>query len=114
MQSALFHIFVNVLLKCSRHSVYSGEFTSNITTSDSIDHEGAIHTPLALTHKARGIIDISQMTLTDIPFAVEEKLRKTKGVFSVQINAFSKKLAIEFDPSIISLDEIVKKISRTQ
>jgi cation transport ATPase len=82
--------------------------------SDSTGHEEALQTPLVLAHKARGIIDISQMTLVDIPLTIEEKLRKTKGVFSVQINAFSKKLAIEFDPSIISLDEIVRKISRAQ
>lgn len=87
---------------------------SNITPSDSTDHEDALNAPSALTLKARGIIDISHMTLTDIPFTIEDRLRKTKGVFSVQINAFSKKLAIEFDPSVISLDEVVKKISRSR
>ena len=87
---------------------------SNITASDPPGHDEALHPPLALSHKARGIIDISHMTLADIPFTIEDKLRKTKGVFSVQINAFSKKLVIEFDPSVISLDEIVKKIARAQ
>ena len=86
---------------------------SNIAASDSADHEDALNASSASTHKARGIIDISHMTLTDIPFTIEDRLRKTKGVFSVQINAFSKKLAIEFDPWVISLDEIVKKISRS-
>ena len=87
---------------------------TNLTTSDSTEHDESLHGPLALAHKARGVIDISHLNLVDIPLTVEEKLRKTKGVFSVQINAFSKKLAIEFDPSIINLDEIVKKISRIQ
>ena len=87
---------------------------SNITASDPADHDETLHASLTLTHKARGIIDISHLTLADIPLTMEERLRKTRGVFSVQINAFSKKLAIEFDPSVISLDEIVKKISRAQ
>ena len=87
---------------------------SNITAKDSTGHDETLHAELALTHKARGIIDISHLVLADIPLTMEERLRKTRGVFSVQINAFSKKLAIEFDPSVISLDEIVKKISRAQ
>ena len=85
---------------------------TNITAST--DHDESLHEPLALAHKARGIIDISHLSLVDIPLTIEERLRKTKGVFSAQINAFSKKLAIEFDPSVISLDEIVKKMSRVQ
>jgi hypothetical protein len=91
--------------------MYSKGSPSSITASDSAGHEEVLQ---ARAHKARGIIDISHLTLVDIPFTIEEKLRKTKGVFSVQINAFSKKLAIEFDPSVISLDEIVRKISRAQ
>lgn len=114
MQSALFHVFVDVLLKCSRHDFLLRGPPSNITASDPTDHDETLPAQLTLIHKARGVIDISHLTLIDIPLTIEERLRKTKGVFSVQINAFSKKLAIEFDPSVISLDEIVKKISRIQ
>ena len=55
---------------------------------------------------ARGIIDVSQEKLADVPFALEESLRKTRGVLSVQFNAFSGKFVVEFDPSTISLEKI--------
>jgi hypothetical protein len=61
---------------------------------------------------ARGIIDVSQRKLADAPFALEETLRKTQGIFSVQFNAFSGKLAVEFDPSVISLDKIRERVIR--
>ena len=50
--------------------------------------------------------------LADVPLALEEKLRESKGVFYVQLNAFSKKLTVEFDPSIITLDKIRKTVTR--
>jgi hypothetical protein len=59
---------------------------------------------------ARGIIDVSKEKLVDVPFVLEEALRKTRGVISVQFNAFSGKLVVEFDPSEISLDKIRKKV----
>lgn len=68
---------------------------------------------LTQAQHARGIIDISQQRLSDIPFAIEEALRKTVGVFSVQLNAFSRKLVVEFDPSVISLDQIREKVFRS-
>ena len=61
---------------------------------------------------ARGIINVSQRKLVDVPFVLEEALRKTRGVLSVQFNAYSGKFAVEFDPSVISLDEIRRKIVR--
>ncbi len=63
---------------------------------------------------ARSIIDISQRKLSDIPFALEEALRKTPGVISVQLNAFSGKLVVEFDPSIISFDKVWEKVICTK
>jgi hypothetical protein len=41
---------------------------------------------------------------------LEEALRRTRGVISVQFNAFSGKFVVEFDPSEISLDKIRKKV----
>jgi hypothetical protein len=41
---------------------------------------------------------------------LEEALRKTQGVLSVQFNAFSRKFVVEFDPSGISLDKIRRKV----
>jgi hypothetical protein len=43
---------------------------------------------------------------------LEEGLRKTQGIFSVQVNAFSGKLAVEFDPSVISLEKIRERVIR--
>jgi len=87
-------------------------FPSNIASADSGNSRGALPVPSTPTHRARGIIDISRITLADVPRALEEKLRKSKGVFSVQRNAFSKKLTVEFDPSIITLDKIRKTVTR--
>jgi hypothetical protein len=109
MQSAHFDVLVDVLLKCPRRDAYRG-VPSNITTSDSnVPHE-TLPIPRPAAHWARGIIDISQIKLGDVPLAIEERLRKSKGMFSVQVNAFSKKLAVEFDPLVISLEEIKKTV----
>jgi hypothetical protein len=59
---------------------------------------------------ARGIIDVSQGKLAGIPFVLEDALRKTQGVLSVQFNAFSRKIVVEFDPSVITLDKIREKV----
>jgi hypothetical protein len=61
---------------------------------------------------ARGIIDISQGKLADVPRVLEEALRETQGIFSVQLNAFSGKLAVEFDPTVISLEKIRERVIR--
>ena len=66
--------------------------------------------PSPRTYRARGIVDIGEQRLSDVPFALKEALRKTKGVLSAQLNAFSRKLVVEFDPSLISLDEIKEKL----
>ncbi len=112
MQSAHFDIIVDLLLKCPRGNVCLKGHPSNITSADSDTSRGALPVPSAPTHRARGIIDISRITLADVPLALEERLRKSKGIFSVQLNAFSKKLKVEFDPSIITLDKIRKTVTR--
>ena len=87
-------------------------YPSNITQANTDNSRGALPVPSAQTHRARGIIDISRISLADVPLALEEKLRKSKGVSSVQVNAFSKKLTVEFDPSVITLDRIRKLVTR--
>jgi hypothetical protein len=57
-------------------------------------------------HQARGVLDISGVKLIDRPPLLEEKLLQTRGIFSVEINAFSSRVTVEFDPSMISLDKI--------
>jgi hypothetical protein len=112
MQSAHFDIIVDLLLKCPRGNACLKGYPSNITSADSDNPRAALPFPSAPTHRARGIIDISRITLADVPLALEEKLRKSKGIFSAQLNAFSKKLTVEFDPSIITLDKIRKTVTR--
>src|SRR3989442_14851120 len=87
-------------------------YPSNITSADSDNSNGTLPAPSAPTHRARGIIDISRIKLADVPIALEERLRKPKGVSSVQVNGFSKKLTVEFDPSIITLEQIRKLVTR--
>ncbi len=88
-------------------------YPSNIASANSDHSNGTLPAASIPTHRARGIIDISRITLADVPFALEERLRKSKGISSVQVNAFSKKLNVEFDPSIITLDRIRKAITRS-
>jgi hypothetical protein len=112
MQSAHFDILVDVLLKCPRRLFLQRGTRSNTTTSGTDDSNEILPASSTQAHRARGIIDISRVTLDDVPVAIEDRLRKSKGIFSAQVNAFSKKLAVEFDPSIISLDKILKIITR--
>jgi hypothetical protein len=112
MQCAHFDVLVDVLLKWPDSESYRGELPSNTVTSDSSDQVEISTIPPTPSHHGRGIIDLSEITLDDIPPAIEERLRKTKGIFSVQINAFSQKLVVEFDTTAVSLDKIIKMISQ--
>jgi hypothetical protein len=55
---------------------------------------------------ARGIIDLSGAKLMDRPSFLEERLLKTRGVISAEINVYSNRMVVEFDPSLISLEKI--------
>jgi hypothetical protein len=37
---------------------------------------------------------------------LEEKLLKTHGIIAAEINVFSNRMTVEFDPSLISIDKI--------
>ena len=62
--------------------------------------------------RARVILDSSKIGLSDRPSLLEEQLLKTKGILGVEINAFSGKIAIEFDPTLVNLEAIKKIIFR--
>lgn len=72
--------------------------TTSTAIIDRPDSQVALH--------ARGIIDFSVEKLADRPDLLEEKLRRTSGVNGVEINVFSNKITVDFDPSITSLDKI--------
>jgi len=57
-------------------------------------------------HHARVVLDLSGTKLIDRPAFVEERLLKTRGIVGAQINVFSNRMIVEFDPTIISLDRI--------
>ncbi len=61
--------------------------------------------------RSRGILDVSYSKLWDRPVLLEEKLLKSPGVVSAEINAFSKRIRVEFDPSQTTLDKIKKIIA---
>ena len=63
-------------------------------------------------HRARVILDSSKIGLSDRPSFLEEQLLKTNGILGVEINAFSGRIAIEFDPTLVNLETIKKIISR--
>jgi len=56
--------------------------------------------------RARGVLDLSWTKLIDRPALLEEKLLKTSGLIAAEINAFSHRIIVQFDPSLISLDRI--------
>ncbi len=58
------------------------------------------------TLRPNGILDISYAILLERPALMEEKLLRTRGVISAEINVFSNRVRVEFDPSKITLDEI--------
>jgi hypothetical protein len=62
--------------------------------------------------RARGVLDISGTKLVDRPLFLEEKLRRMQGVIDVEINAFSNRITVEFDPSLITLDKIKASVAR--
>jgi len=74
---------------------------------------GAIAAAVPTGRRARGILDLSRTKLGDRPSFLEEKLRKTRGVIDGEINVFSNRITIEFDPSIISLDRIRASLGRS-
>ena len=63
--------------------------------------------------RGRGIIDLSGTKLIDRPSFVEEKLLKTGGIISAEINVYSNRMIVEFDPSVISLERIKMIIRAT-
>jgi heavy-metal-associated domain-containing protein len=65
------------------------------------------------SQRARGIIDLSVTKLMDRPSFLEEKLLKTRGVISAEINVYSNRMVVEFDPSLISLEKIKTMIKAT-
>jgi copper chaperone CopZ len=62
--------------------------------------------------RARGVLDISGTKLVDPPSFLEEKLRRMQGVIDVEINAFSSRITVEFDPSLITIDKIKASLSK--
>jgi len=66
----------------------------------------AVSTRAPRGQRARGVLDLSGTKLIDRPAFLEEKLLKTSGVIAAEINAFSHRIIVEFDPSLISLDRI--------
>jgi hypothetical protein len=65
------------------------------------------------SQRARGVFDLSGTKLVDRPSFVEERLLKTRGVISAEINVYSNRMIVEFDPSLISLEKIKAMIRTT-
>jgi hypothetical protein len=67
---------------------------------------------ISTSKRARGILDLSGTKLADRPSFLEEKLRRTTGVIDAEINVFSNRITVEFDPSLITLDKIKASLAR--
>jgi hypothetical protein len=68
-------------------------------------------TTISVLRRARVIVDLSRTKLSDRPAFLEEKLSKAPGIVSAEINAFSNRLTVEFDPSLINIEKIRSMIS---
>jgi hypothetical protein len=66
------------------------------------------------SQRARGIIDLSATKLMDRPSFLEEKLLKTQGIISAEINVYSNRMVVVFDPSLISLEKIRTMVKSTK
>jgi len=77
-----------------------------IVAQDRTRRVEAVSTQPSRGQRARGVLDLSGTKLIDRPAFLEEELLKTSGVIAAEINAFSHRIIVEFDPSIISLDRI--------
>jgi hypothetical protein len=73
---------------------------------------GGVSTAIPSSRRARGILDLSGTKLVDRPSFLEEKLRRTPGVIDVEINAFSNRITVQFDPSLITLDKIKASLAK--
>jgi hypothetical protein len=73
---------------------------------------GAIASAVPGGRRARGILDLSGTKLVDRPSFLEEKLRNMTGVIDAEINVFSNRITVEFDPSLITLDKIKASLAR--
>jgi hypothetical protein len=62
--------------------------------------------PVPMGQRARVVLDLSGTRLTDRPAFLEERLLKTRGIVAAEINVFSNRMIVEFDPSTISIDKI--------
>jgi hypothetical protein len=67
---------------------------------------------IPVSRRARGILDLSGTKLVDRPSFLEEKLKKTRGVIDAEINVFSNRITVEFDPSLITLDKIKASLAK--
>ena len=47
--------------------------------------------------------------IADRPDLLQERLLKARGILRVEVNAFSGRIAVEFDPTLVSL-EIIRKL----
>src|SRR5690349_2227621 len=68
--------------------------------------------PTGLTNQRAGVIlDLSGTKLVDRPAILEDKLLKSRGIVTAEINAFSSRIIVEFDPSLTNLDKVRALIS---
>lgn len=100
---------VNLPLKyLNRHSITDGG--KSVPRLETAKVEVA-NTNVSEANRSRVVLDSSTTKIGDRPSLLEERLLKTNGVLKVEINAFSGRIAVEFDPRLVSLDAIKNLIS---
>jgi hypothetical protein len=104
---------VNLPLKYSRAPLFLGsKSVARIMVQSGPIREGSASAVVPTSKRARGVLDISGTKLVDRPSFLEEKLRRMQGVIDAEINAFSNRITVEFDPSLITLDKIKASLAR--
>lgn len=65
-----------------------------------------------MSDKKNVILPITGMTCANCSMTVERSLKKTQGVASAAVNLSSERATVEFDPSLISLPDLVGRVER--
>jgi len=60
--------------------------------------------------RSRAVIDVSYSRLRDRPALLEEKLIQSPGIVKAEINVFSNRIKVEFDPLLTTIEEIRRAI----
>jgi len=77
------------------------ERLQNPSSSDEVEtHQADKHL------RPRAVLDLSYSKLRDKPLLLEDRLRLYPGILAAEINVFSGRIKVEFDPSQTTIEKV--------